>query len=606
MDKKKKSTYGIMNNILYMAKSIWRFEKAVVFLLGLSIMVQLGASLLGIYIPKIIVDSIEKMIPLHYLVIFISVIALLLYVFEKLSKYSGDKLYVKCIMHRVTICNKIMMKTLNTDMENITNSEGQTKKQKALEAVSSNIAGTEAIVHQSSLFIKNVIGIVIYGMILATLNSYILLILIVGAVINYLVSKGAVAYEHKHKDDYAPIDEKLFHMREQTVRGEAAKDIRIYSMAQWLIAIYKGLIKERFVWSRRIELHNYIPNVVDAVIVFLRDGIAYAYLVSRVLSGLPVGDFLLYFGAITGFSIWLSGATNEAVNINRSALQIEDVRSFLDMKDKTNREPGIKLPSIDRLPCSLELKGVSYKYPDSKEYVLCDMNLKVGKGEKLAIVGGNGAGKTTIVKLICGLIHPTSGEVLLDGKPLGDYNIDEYRSMFSVAFQDAFVLSFKISENISMLPDDITDKDKLRTVIELSGLWDKVESLKDGTDSYINNIFVDNGVELSGGEKQKMILARALYKNSHILILDEPTAALDPIAESELYEKYADFSREKTSIYISHRLASTRFCDRIVFIKDGGILESGSHNELMKLDGEYANMFEVQSHYYKRDLEVGA
>jgi ABC-type multidrug transport system fused ATPase/permease subunit len=540
------------------------------------------------------------------MMLIIGVIALLLLIFELLKNFSEYKIYSKAIKHRGFLNLFINEKTMITDYENISCKQGQDQRQKAVNAVVANWSGTEAGVKECAEFLKNFCGIVIYGVILLTLNPWILAILFIGAAINLFASKYAIRFEHKHKDDYAPIDSKLNYMREQSVQEEGAKDIRIYSMAGWFMELYKRFIGERERWYFRVEMHDYFPNVVDAIIVLLRDGIAYAYLISRVLSGLPVGDFILYFGAITGFSMWLAGAVKNVIEINRAALSVDDMRNFLDIKDLSNRGEGIHLPNSNELPCSVELKNVSYKYPDSEEYVIRNMNLKIEKGEKLAMVGVNGAGKTTVVKLICGLVRPNEGKILLNGKEVDDYNILDYQSMFSVAFQDASILSFRISENVSMKPVQNTDMDKVKSVLELSGLGEKIQTLKDGADTYINNIIVDDGIELSGGEKQKLILARALYKNAPILILDEPTAALDPIAESKLYDQYAEFSKDKTSIYISHRLASTRFCDRIIFLEDGEIIESGSHDVLMNNGGKYSHMFDVQSHYYKSDLEVGA
>lgn len=605
-DRKNKSTHGVFNNIMYMGRSIWKYDKALIFIMVLSMLVQLGTSVLGIYIPKIIIDSLQKNITMLNMLVIIGVIALLLLVFELLKNYSTLKLFGKSMSHRIYLGSLVNRKTFVTDFENISCKKGQDQKQKAINEVTSNSSGTEVIIKQCAEFLKNFCGIVIYGVILSMLNPWILLILLVGALINLIASKSAIKYEHKHKDDYAQIDHKLYYMREQSVQGEGAKDIRIYSMAGWFMSLYKRFIGEREKWHFKVEMHKYFPNVVDAIIVLLRDGIAYAYLISRVLNGLPVGDFILYFGTITGFSLWLSGAVNNAIEINRLALGVKDMRDYLNTKDASNRGSGISLPVGDELPCSIELKNVSYKYADNDEYVIRNMNLRIEKGEKLAVVGVNGAGKTTIVKLICGLVRPTEGKILLNGKEIDSYNILEYQSMYSVAFQDASIFSFRISENVSMKPKEKTNMDRVQSVLQLSGLGERVNTLKQGADTYINNIFVDDGVELSGGEKQKMILARALYKDAPVLVLDEPTAALDPIAESELYEKYAKFAKSKTSIYISHRLASTRFCDRIVFVENGEIVECGDHDSLMKKDGKYAHMFDVQSHYYKNDLEVGA
>ena len=227
------------------------------------------------------------------------------------------------------------------------------------------------------------------------------------------------------------------------------------------------------------------------------------------------------------------------------------------------------------------------------------MSFKVGKGENIAIVGENGAGKTTAVKLLCGLYYPTSGEILINGKNNRDFSSDSYFNLFSAVFQDYYFMPMTIAENVCTTLN--YDKEKLFAAFEKAGISDKINTLPDKEKSYMIKDVYKNAVDFSGGEKQKLLLAKAIYKNAPVLILDEPTAALDPIAENELYLKYNEMTSGKISFFISHRLSSTRFCDRILFIKDGKIAESGTHDELMALKGLYYRMYQVQSYYYKEN-----
>ena len=231
------------------------------------------------------------------------------------------------------------------------------------------------------------------------------------------------------------------------------------------------------------------------------------------------------------------------------------------------------------------------------------MNLTIHPREKLAIVGLNGAGKTTLVKLICGLLSPSEGRVLLNGDDISDFNRNKYYELFSAVFQDFSILDVTIAEEIAQCKDNI-DYQRIKECIDYAGLSDTIDKLPKGLNTHIGREVYLDGVLLSGGQMQRLMLARALYKNGPILLLDEPTAALDPLAESEIYQKYSDMANNKTSLFISHRLASTRFCDRIILIKDGGIKEEGSHEDLLKLNGEYAKLFEVQSRYYKQGKEI--
>jgi ATP-binding cassette subfamily B protein len=243
---------------------------------------------------------------------------------------------------------------------------------------------------------------------------------------------------------------------------------------------------------------------------------------------------------------------------------------------------------------------VSFRYPGEDKDTLTGINLTLHPGEKLAVVGPNGAGKTTLIKLICGFLNPTEGRVLFNGKDIRTFDRREYYTLFSAVFQNFSLLAGTVATNVAQDDRDI-DMERVKICIDKAGLRQKIESLKDGYDTYLNREVYEDAVLLSGGETQRLMLARALYKDAPFLILDEPTAALDPIAESEMYQKYNEMTLGKSSVYISHRLASTRFCDRILMLADGGIAEEGTHEELLKMGGKYAALFEVQSRYYREE-----
>jgi len=314
---------------------------------------------------------------------------------------------------------------------------------------------------------------------------------------------------------------------------------------------------------------------------------------------LSVDRFVLFFGVIAGFSIWISGLTNNWALVHRCSLIICDFRDYLEMPGRFNRGKGIPLPAETS---EIRFNNVSFGYtPD--ERIIEKLNLTIKKGEKIAIVGKNGAGKTTLVKLLCGFYMPDEGEIFLDGKNIKEYNLDEYYTLFSAVFQDINFIPDSIRNNIIASDSENYDSERLNEVVELAGLKEKFDSLPDGLSSIMGKSIYDDAIELSGGQMQKLALARALYKNGKILVLDEPTAALDPIAESVMYEQYKEMAKERTSIFISHRLASTRFCDRIILLDNGKILECGTHDELLSAGGTYAEMFNIQSQYYKNNQE---
>lgn len=284
---------------------------------------------------------------------------------------------------------------------------------------------------------------------------------------------------------------------------------------------------------------------------------------------------------------WISG------NIN-------NYREYLETEDNTNRGEGVPIPEGE---CEIEFRNVTYTYGGAEKPTLSNLSFTLHKGEKLALVGLNGAGKTTIVKLMCGLYDPTEGEILLNGVNVKEYNREEYFKLFSAVFQDISLMAVSVAENISGQPAENTVNELLVDCMKKSGIYEKVMTLPQQEKTPLVRSVYQNSVDLSGGEKQKLALAKALYKGAPILLLDEPTAALDAIAEQQMYTNYLEFSKARSSLFISHRLASTRFCDRIIMIENGGIAECGTHAELMKHNGKYAELYNLQSSYYN-DEEV--
>lgn len=380
----------------------------------------------------------------------------------------------------------------------------------------------------------------------------------------------------------------------------AAKDIKMYGMQGVIRELADRLGREQLSCRRASSFGWRLGDAVEAACYFLTQGAVYFYLIHGILVGrISAGDFVFLYGMTMGLSEWINSMITQVGGVLLKSRKISYLREYLDMKEFYNHGQGIEIKPAEG-GLSICLEDVSYCYSPSGQQALSGVNLHIRKGEKVALVGKNGAGKTTLVKLLCGLYFPTKGHVFVDGHDLASYNIDDYYSLFSPVFQDISIIGITVERFVgSWEGKGEIDRGKVEDCLKRTGLWQRIQELPKGPGTILGKGIYEDSVELSGGEMQKLLLARALYKDAPIVVLDEPASALDPLAEQELYEDFYRLAGEKTVIFISHRLASTRFCDRIILMDNGGILEEGKHDELMDAGGEYARMFRQQSTYYR-------
>ena len=502
---------------------------------------------------------------------------------------------------RSVIIGKLARKCNMTSYPNTLDVNFNKLAEKAHLSCGSNAAAAEHIWQTLTMLLKNIGGLIVYLTILSRLDTVLLLLVIATCFAGFFVSKYTNNWRYARRDEEESYYQKKSYLRNKAESVELAKDIRIFGLQNWLNELLDQFHDLYLDFTLRCERVEVIADITEAVLTMARNGIAYAYLINMALNeGLSVSEFLLYFTAVTTFTTWVMGILQEMSALHKESLDISRIREFLEYPEPFKFEEGENVPDADSY--ELKLDNVSFRYPGAEKDIIHDLNLTVYPGEKLAVVGLNGAGKTTLVKLLCGLLDPTEGKVLLNGKDIREFNRRSYYDLFSAVFQEFSVLDVTVAEEIAQTTVDI-DYVRIADCIEKAGLTDMIEKLPKGLQTHVGREVHLDGVLFSGGQTQRLMLARALYKDGPILLLDEPTAALDPIAENDIYMKYSEMTQGRTSLFISHRLASTRFCDRIIFVADGGIKEEGTHESLLALGGEYAKLFEVQSRYYQEGKE---
>lgn len=598
--------YGIPGNALYMLKKVAQYCPKLFPLCITGIIAGALVQVLASFVGKYVIDMVERqkavgdIYPLLKLLLVVAFVSILICGLNTLSNNKRMHYFI-CV--RMDMITERVAKALCMNYESLEKPDMLDMHQKAKQSCESNDNGVEGLLRNLYDMMANIVLLLLTLSVVLVLDWRLLLIIAGIAFLQYLFFRYTVKKDRREVwEKLAPTWRRIAYMERTTQDFDYAKDIRLFGMQDWLSRKQHEVLMEKqskMLYSRNLWINNSIFAHCGSMVSTL---VIYVILILAFLRGnMTIGNFTLYLGLASTFTATLTEFFNCCGRVKQCSLQVDDFRSFMAIEEE-DESSCIPVPKADGY--TFVFRNVSFKYEGADTYALRNLNLTMEAGKRLAVVGLNGAGKTTFIKLLLRLYDVTEGEILCNGINIKNFRRAEYYRLFAPVFQNVELFAFPMSENVSMKTPQETDKEFAAQCLVQAGMEEKMNRLKDGVDTQILKVLYDDGVDLSGGERQKLALARVLYKKAPVIVLDEPTAALDALAEYRLYKNFDTVIGDKTAVYISHRLSSTRFCDTIAMFKDGEMVEYGSHEALLAKDGDYAEMFAVQAQYYKEGEEL--
>lgn len=593
-----------MKTIWTFVKQVWKVSPAYVLLILLNGLIGGGKIILNMVLPMFLIDELTSGRDVKKLILFGACIVannvIMTFITDSLQKYRDVKdEWVQNVM-----VEKLGERIMNLEYSYLENTYYLDLKERAIFAVQ-NQSAIVAIITLIANTVQGVITLAGLMVILFTLGPVLMTAIAIGVVLMILIVKAASGTMVALMNRIIPINRIFGYYAGVAADKPAQKDLRLYHMDK--------LVTEKIRQSNETTCDEFdvanrkmgLANGANGVITEFISAFTYGYVGIRTISDMfgsriTLGSLTMYVSSAITFSSTIIQFGENLIGLWQNSQFLVPYQEFMALKEETIEDGGVPMDDIVE---TLEFRNVSFTYPKTEKPVLKNVSFAVKKGEKISIVGLNGAGKSTLVKLICRMYRADSGEILVNGRDIYDYDYLSYMNVISAVFQDYKLFNFTIEENISCRESG-ADENRVNYLIDEVGMREKIDTLPEGIHSRFGKEYDEDGVELSGGQGQKIAIARALYKKASMVILDEPASALDPIAEAEIYEKFNSLVEDKTAIYISHRMSSSVFCDRILIIDGGTVSDFDTHENLMKkTDSLYYKLFTSQAENYKLAIE---
>ena len=596
-----------MNQSYPVAKTIKRLlanaasnDRGVFGLFALYTICAAAYPLPAVVLPKLVIGELTGAARPEYILYVALGFFLISSILSFLKDIANQNSYMRLTRLRIDYISSMFSRILRMDYPNCEDDKFFDKRQKAFESTGSNANGVEAVYRALFFAPAIVLTVAVLAVFIGLKNPLILASILVNIAAAAFIGRRVHALRFAKREELGHAERRMDYFLRTAQDFAYGKDIRVYGLRERVIANCKREVQGYVDILSIIAKREYLLGFAGLATLLISDAATYGLLVRDTARGMSIADFSMYLAAAAALSLYMKNLTKEVTTILNEGEYVNELFAFLD--ENLQVVQGERGP-IEGDTLELEFRDVSFQYPRSETYVYEHLNLTIKKGERLALVGVNGAGKSTLVKLMTGLFHPTGGQIFINGIPIEAFSKKALFSMFSAVFQDVNVIAYTVLENVAGCED--ADRARAEEALKKAGLWEKIATLPKGLDTVMLKVIDEEGAIFSGGESQKLAIARALYKDANMVVMDEPTAALDALAEQDIYERFDELTKGKTALYISHRLASTRFCDRIILLDGARIAEEGTHAELMAMHGKYCEMFTVQGKYYTQGAAQG-
>lgn len=589
----------LYNILIWLHKIVIKYDNRLYFFMLLSAISNCVYIITIALIPKFLLSLIGQEQSYTSVIVTLSVCGIILFLSKFLIDYSKEYSEVKYMKIRLNIIEENGTMFMKLPYSIIESSEFMDLCQKGHAAVSGSEQGFHTMLVGLTLLSGHILTCIISFTYISSYAMYLLVLIVIIVLVNRYVRNMYKKKEKAIRDKMVSENRQAEYFYEVMSDFNYGKEIRMYSLADWVERKLGFALTGVRNKKRSIYRNDLVSNIILMGFGFLQESIVYLVFIIASLAGqIDMGSFLSYIGLITSFSVAFNAVLEDSVQIKFHSMFVQDLIEYRKVMVSSEETGSVSVDHLDHVDWKIEFDNVSFRYPNMKDYALKNISLIVRKGQKVALIGLNGAGKTTIIKLLARLYDVSEGRILFNNTDIRNIDRERYYHLFAPMFQEVFMFAFSLGENIAMTYKDAVDREKVMCYLSDVNMSDRVEMLKNGLDTNCLKILDDEGCQFSGGEEQRFLLARTLYKDADIFIFDEPTAALDPIIEDQIYQEFNRFTYGNTAFYITHRLASTRFCDKIFVFSQGRLVEEGTHDELMALKGEYHSLFELQSKHY--------